>query len=157
MRFLIEKSKYVIVIGVLAALLAALMTFVWGAFKTVMMAGHLYQAMAGTAHGIRVELIALMDVFLIATALYIFAVGLYSLFIGEVTLPTWFQCTNLHDLKVVLSRVIILVMAVTFLEHLVSWQSAAETLMFSGAIAIIMAVLIVYGRPTNEEKKDDAS
>jgi len=97
------------------------------------------------------DLIAVMDIFLIATALYIFAVGLYALFIGKVDLPQWFECGSLHDLKVALSRVIILVMAVTFLEHLVDWKNASETLMFAAAIAIIMLSLIAYGRLTGQK------
>lgn len=155
MRFLVSKSKYLVVIGVFSSLLAALMTVVWGAYKTVMMVPHFYEVGFGSAKEIRVELIGVMDVFLIATALYIFAVGLYALFIGDVELPKWFQCANLHDLKVVLSRVIILVMAVTFLEHLVVWESGHETLMFAVAIAVIMAALIAYGRMTDDKKQAD--
>jgi uncharacterized membrane protein YqhA len=50
--------------------------------------------------------------------------------------------------------VIILVMAVTFLEHLVDWKSASETLMFAAAIAIIMVSLIAYGRWTGQNDRD---
>ena len=82
-------------------------------------------AIGGEEHGIGVELIAVMDTFLIATALYIFAVGLYELFIADLELPEWLNIHNMHDLKAKLSGVIILVMAVTFLEHLVHWEDAA--------------------------------
>jgi uncharacterized membrane protein YqhA len=139
-----------VLLGVLASLAASLLAFLWGAYKTAMVIPHIYESVFGETQIIRVELIAIMDVFLIATALYIFAVGLYSLFIGKVELPSWFECGNLHDLKVALSRVIILVMAVTFLEHLVDWKSASETLMFAAAIAIIMVSLIAYGRWTGQ-------
>ena len=138
-------------VGVLASLAASLLAFAWGAYKTAMVVQHIYESAFSQAHGVRVELIALMDIFLIATALYIFAVGLYALFIGKVDLPPWFECGSLHDLKVTLSRVIILVMAVTFLEHLVDWKSASETLMFAAAIAIIMLSLIAYGRLTGQK------
>ena len=156
MRFLVSKSKYLVLIGVLSSLVATLMTFAWGAYKTVMVGPRLYEGVVGEAHGVRVELIAIMDVFLIGTAFYIFSVGLYVLFIGKIELPKWFKCGSLHDLKVVLSQVIFLVMAVTFLEHLVDWKSASETLMFAAAVAVIMAALIAYGRfseasPENKE------
>jgi hypothetical protein len=41
------------------------------------------------------------------------------------------------------------------LEHLVSWKSASETLMFAGAIAVVMAALIAYGRLARERKPTD--
>jgi len=146
MESVISKSRYLVLVGVFASLVASLLTFVWGAYKTAMVVLHIYESVAGQGHAIRVELIAIMDIFLIATVLQIFAVGLYVLFIGKAELPPWFECDNFHDLKVVLSRVIILVMAVTFLEHLVDWQSASETLMFGAAIAVVMAALLAYGR-----------
>lgn len=63
--------------------------------------------------------IELMDKFLIAVGLYIFAVGLYELFVGELDLPDWLEVKDLHDIKTRLSHVLLLVMAVAFLEHLV--------------------------------------
>ncbi len=57
----------------------------------------------------------------------------------------WLIFHNLHDLKVKLSGVIILVMAVTFLEHLVEWKDAQATLFFGVAIAIVSASLIAFG------------
>lgn len=146
MKYLVSNSRYLVLIGVFASLATAVLAFVWGAYKTVMMAYHMYEAMAGDAPIVRVELIAIMDVFLIATALYIFGVGLYVLFIGKLELPGCLAIDSLHDLKIILSRVVLMVMAVTFLEHLVSWKSASETLMFAGAITIVMAALIAYGR-----------
>jgi len=68
----------------------------------------------GKAPFVAIELIELMDIFLIATVLFIFALGMYELFIDSVNLPEWLIIRNLHDLKVKLSSVIILVMSITF-------------------------------------------
>ena len=155
MKYLVSNSRYLVLIGVFASLVTAVLAFVWGAYKTVMMAVHMYEAMAGDAQVVRVELIAIMDVFLIATALYIFGVGLYLLFIGKVDLPGCLAIDSLHDLKIILSRVVLMVMAVTFLEHLVSWKSGSETLMLAGAIAVVMAALIAYGWLAQERKQTD--
>jgi uncharacterized membrane protein YqhA len=145
MNKLLSNSRYLVLIAVSASLIAAVMAFIWGGYKTLTVLGHLMGAFGGEAQGIGVELIAVMDTFLIATALYIFAVGLYELFIADLELPEWLTIHNLHDLKAKLSGVIILVMAVTFLEHLVHWEDAAGTLMFAGGIAIITAALIAFG------------
>jgi uncharacterized membrane protein YqhA len=64
-----------VLVGVLASLAASLLAFAWGACKTAMVVPHIYESVFGQAQLIRVELIAIMDIFLIAVALYMFAVG----------------------------------------------------------------------------------
>src|SRR3989304_3054827 len=136
MNKLLSNSRYLILIAVFASLITSVMAFLWGAYKTFTVLSHLIHAIGGGAHGIGGELIAVMDTFFIATALYIFAVGLYELFIADLELPEWLNIHNMHDLKAKLSGVIILVMAVTFLEHLVHWQDAAGNPMFGRGRAI---------------------
>ena len=86
-----------------------------------------------------------MDSFLIATALLIFAIGLYELFIEDVAMPKWLAVHSLHDLKAKLASVIVLVLAVNFLSHLVEWRDARETLEFGLAVAVVSAALIAFG------------
>jgi uncharacterized membrane protein YqhA len=110
-------------------------------------------AVGGEAHKIRVEAIAIMDVFLIATALLIFAIGLFELFVGKLDLPKWLAINKLEDLNVKLRGVVIFVMVVTFLEKLVLWEDPQGTLLFGIAIAIISAVLVfagMYGKEDNQ-------
>ncbi len=144
MKQLLSQSRYLILIAVASTMIAALAAFIWGAYKTVIAVIHIASSFGSEAHGIGVELISIMDTFLIATALYIFAVGLYELFIGKLELPEWLVIHNLHDLKAKLSGVIILVMAVTFLEHLTQWRDAQATLMFGVAIGVAAAALIGF-------------
>ena len=40
--------------------------------------------------------------------------------------------------------VIIVIMAVTFLEHFITWQQPAETLMFGAALALVVASLVLF-------------
>ena len=96
----------------------------------------------GQGASIADDLIELVDAFLIAVALFIFAASLYELFIGKLNLPDWMLAHNLYELKSKLSGVIVLVMAVKFLEQVIVWQNAYETLLFGLAIGIVSAVLI---------------
>lgn len=145
MKKLLSNSRYLVLIAVVALLISALAAFLWGAYKTFEIIVHAAGSFGEENHTIGVELISLMDTFMIATALYIFAVGLYELFVAELDLPEWLAVHNLHDLKAKLSGVIILVMAVNFLEHLVHWKDASATLMFGVAIAVVTASLIAFG------------
>lgn len=142
---LLEKSKYLGVIGVLSLLLASLTAFLWGAAKTV----RAILSIAGS-YGqdpyIAVSLIELVDSFLIATALFVFAVSMYEMFIADIALPEWMLAKNLPQLKDKLGGVIILVMVVTFLEHLVEWKAPYESMLFAIAVGVVSAALIALSR-----------
>ncbi len=146
MNSILSKSRYLVLVAVVSSLIASAVTFLWGTYKTILVSKHLVLAMGGEAHKIRVEAISIMDIFLIAVALLIFALGLFELFIGKLDLPGWFAVSDLDDLKDRLRAVIIFVMIVTFLEHLVLWQDPQSILMFAGAIAIIIVALVVTVR-----------
>ena len=144
MKKIIEKSKNLFLIAVASTLLASVVGFLWGLTKTFTVIINLIQSY-GKDPFASIELIELMDIFLIATILFIFALGMYELFIGSVNLPEWLIIRNLHDLKVKLSSVIILVMCITFLKHLVEWQDPQGTLFFGLAIAVVTVSLIAFG------------
>lgn len=140
---ILENSKKLILIAVISSLTASFAAFIWGGFKTLVVIYNLF-----ISHGkdpqAAIALIELMDTFLIATALFIFSVGMYELFIRDINLPEWLVIHNLHDLKAKLGSVIILVMAVTFLKHLVEWKDP-QIVLFNGiAIALISASLIAF-------------
>ena len=147
---MVEGSRYLVVIGVISSLIASLAVFVWGLVKTgVVVLGLLRTGGADPLTVVR--LIELMDKFLIAVGLYIFAVGLYELFIGDLDLPDWLVIHDLHDIKSRLSQILILFMAVTFLEHLVEWKEPLATLYFAMAITLVMGALIAFNRVVGKE------
>ncbi len=142
MEKILEKSKNLILVAV-SLLVASVVAFLWGAVKTITIILNLVISY-GKESLVAISLIELMDTFLIATALFIFAVGMYELFIKDINLPEWLVIHNLHDLKAKLGSVIILVMAVTFLKHLVEWKDPQGTLFYGIAIAIVSASLIAF-------------
>jgi uncharacterized membrane protein YqhA len=143
MNKFLSSTRYIIILGVLALLVAALTAFGWGVVRTVE-AVALVITSAARDPGITIALIEVVDAFLIATAILIFALGLYELFIANLSLPDWIQIHNLHDLKAKLGGVLVLVMAVKFLEKMAEWKNAQETFFFALAIAVISATLIAF-------------
>ena len=138
---LLEKTRYLGIVGIVSLLLASVAAFGWGAVKTVNVI-----IVIATSYGqdpdIADSLIELVDNFLIATALFVFGVSMYELFINKLALPDWMLAQNLHELKDKLGGVIILVMAVKFLEHLVEWKDPYDSLLFAIAVAVVSAALI---------------
>jgi uncharacterized membrane protein YqhA len=143
MARILEKSRYLILLAVGASLVASAVAFLWGAWKTIQVILEIVTS-AGKGAAATVALIELMDKFLIAAGLYIFAVGMYELFIGELEMPAWLKVHNLHEVKSRLSSIIILVMAIVFLEHLVLWQDPQAMLYYGIAVAIVTAALIAF-------------
>ena len=143
MKKFLASTRYLAVIGVVALLLAALAAFGWGVVLTVD-AVILIAASLGHAAGITIALVEIVDAFLIATTLLLFSLGIYELVVGDLPLPDWMQIHNLHDLKSKLGGLLVLVMAVKFLEKLAEWKNGQETLFFALAIGVIAAVLIAF-------------
>lgn len=142
LKSILENGRYLILIGVVTSLAASAAAFVWGAYKAVVLLVNLIgtpsDAQAATGF------IALMDKFLIAAGLYIFAVGMYELFVADLDLPAWLVTHNLHQIKSRLSSIVILLLAMIFLEHVIEWKDAQEILLNGIGIAVMIAVLIAF-------------
>ena len=144
MKQIVEKSRYLALIGVIGLLVAAVAAFGWGFYKTGLL---VYEVTVGTSDStiVIVELIKIVDFFLIATTMLIFSASLYELFIAEVNVPDWMIAHNLHELKAKLSSMIVLVLAVKFLEEVFLAEDAYDLMLTGIAIAVISGVLIAFG------------
>ncbi len=139
MSRLVAGTRYLALVGVFFGLIAALAAFAWGGVKTVQLVlklGH------GELDGMAVGLVQVMDGFLIAAGLLIFALGMYELFVGDIELPGWLVIKDLDALKGKLAGVIVMVMAVTFLERLENLESARGLLESGVSVALVSAVLV---------------
>jgi uncharacterized membrane protein YqhA len=154
MKTLLEKSLYLALMAVLALLAASVAAFLIGVIEVVNVLIKFISAPTESS-GLVIYFIQVMDTFLIATALLIFAVALYELFVGDLELPNWLVIHSFDGLKTKLSGVVILVLAVTFTKNLVEWQSATDTLFFGLAIAVVVMALVVYNRTTKSTDKSN--
>ncbi|HEX8954580.1 MAG TPA: YqhA family protein [Polyangia bacterium] len=139
MNRVVASARYLALIGVAFGLVAALAAFGWGGYKTIAL---VLKLLRGDVDGMAVGLVQVMDGFLIAAGLLIFALGLYELFIGEMALPAWLVVRDLDALKGKLAGVIVMVMAVTFLERLENLESARGLLEAGVSVALVSAVLV---------------
>jgi uncharacterized membrane protein YqhA len=144
MKIILERSRYLAIIGVLCLLLASLAAFAWGALKTYNVLILIVSSL-GTDKAIAIKLIEIVDAFLVATAILIVTVSLYELFIGEINVPEWMLAHSLYELKGKLSSMIVLVMAVKFLEMFMEAKDANELLLRAAAVTLVSAMLIAFG------------
>ncbi len=146
MKNVLQSGKWLVMLAVISSLVASAVTFIWGmAHLASKVKGFVADLMGGhPAEFTGVEMIAVVDTFLLGTVLYIFAVGLYELFFGELDVPAWLVINHIDDLKDKLIGVIFLIMVVTFLKHLVKWEHSQDTLFFALAIAAISLGFLAY-------------
>ncbi len=143
LRFL-ASSRYLIFVAVLCTLVGATTLLVYGAGETISLVGQLFDP-AGErlkAKALILAFIELTDLFLLATVLYVIAIGLFELFVDDrLDLPNWLEIHDLNDLKEKLIGVLIVVMAVLFLGQVVTWDGTRNLLPYGAAIALVIAAL----------------
>jgi len=145
MKKLFEKSIYLIIIPALVLLVTSVFALLWGTVKAIKVWSLMISSF-GQDTAISLGMIQLVDAFLIAVILFIFAVSVYELFIGDLALPSWMAVRNLDELKVKLGSVIVLVMAVRFVEHLFEEHATPlDVVYYAIATALVAAALIAFG------------
>ena len=144
MKWLLERSRHLVVVAVLCCLVAALFAFAWGAVKTWKVAALVLQDPANEQ--VPVGFIELMDAFFIAVALLIFAIAVYELFVADVDVPKWLTVTSLHAFKVRLMSVVVLVMAIKFLELFMQGGDSMALMQRGIAVAVVSGALIGFSR-----------
>jgi uncharacterized membrane protein YqhA len=139
---LIGNLRYVVIVAVVGIALQAIATFGWAVWITGDFVYDLLSSSAWRQDDTIVELLQVLDLYLIGTVLIITAVGLYELFIGDVHLPEWLVIRNLSDLKTKIVEVIVLVIGIKFVEKLVTVKDPIDVLWYGLGSAAVMAVLI---------------
>ena len=92
-----------------------------------------------------IELVEFTDMYLLAVALYIVALGLVTLFITDrIPLPAWLSFHDFDDLKERLVSVIIVMLGVFFLGEVLKGASGLDLIWLAASIALIIGALTVF-------------
>ena len=124
-----------VVFAVLGLLAAALTTFAWGVYGVYDFARTLLK---GDETVGLVKVLSMIDTFLLATVILVFALGLWELFVGDLDLPEWLEIHTLDDLKGKLADVIVLVVAIKALEKLTTAKKPIDALLYAAASGLIV-------------------
>ncbi|MGI9005014.1 MAG: YqhA family protein, partial [Streptosporangiaceae bacterium] len=90
-----------------------------------------------------------MDTFLVGATLMVSAFGFYELFIvrapgNQYRLPRWLRMHDLEDLKARVVSMLVLVVAITFVDRTVESHDEQEVLFLGLGISIIIVALTVF-------------
>lgn len=144
---LIGRSRLVVMVAVVAVLAAAFSFFLLGA---VLAAQGIIDAWRGAIVGhidsteLTLQFLQIVTVMLKAVFFYLVGVGLYSLFISPLNLTVALGVKTLSDLEAKIISVVIVIMAVSFMEHYIESRGDMAVLLSSGALALAVIALVAF-------------
>lgn len=149
------SSRYVVLLAVVTSLLVSLSMFYLATVDAYVMASHLgeylssdltYEARAHLRSSTIAHVVEVIDGYLLAAVLLIFALGLYELFISKIDQAEKSEAasqvlliTSLDDLKSRLAKVVLMILIVKFFEHVLAteYDSPLDLLYLASGIMLI--------------------
>lgn len=166
--------RLVIILGVVGLLLSASVMFIVGALETLhlvsdfvktMVANHGHFVTAPTSglltyNDVIMQVITVVDDFLVGIVLLIFGLGSYDLFISRIDpaltqsdiRPDWLIFTSLDELKAVLGKVVLMILTINFLRFSIELRVSEplHLLYLGGGIALVsLALKFSHGKDIN--------
>jgi uncharacterized membrane protein YqhA len=142
-RRILASSRYIMIVPVVGTFLGSLALILYEAVVLFTTGVEAVQQRSFTTKSVKifaVGIVEAVDVFLIAIAVYIISIGLYSLFVDDkLPLPKWLEVSNLEDLKGNLVSV--------------AWDGTREIAPFGIALALVIAALTFFLMKNNVRRK----
>jgi uncharacterized membrane protein YqhA len=155
---LIGKTRFIVLLAVISVILVSASLFIIGAGLAVQgIVGAAKSALNGqlAATSVTVDLLEVVSVMLKAVVFYLIGVGFYSLFIAPLNLTAALGIRSFNDLEIKVVSVVVVIMAVTYLEHFIRWDQAVETLLYGVSLGIVVGALVFFQKHSHSEARED--
>ena len=153
MQALLNQARYLVLIAVAGLTVLSVATFAWAIAKTVKLFGALLDG-GWRGDVALVDLLGVIEMYLLAIVQRIGAIGLYELFVGDLDVPNWLEVTSLDDLKKSIVDVLVVFLGVKGIEGLVEAERPLDALMLVGATAALIVALSLFRMVTARAKVD---
>jgi len=161
MARVLGTSRFLIILAVVGSFIASAVLMVYGLVRSIGLVGSLldgHETEEVAARDLILDALAVVDIFLLGTVLYIISAGLYQLFVdADLKLPPWLVIRTIEDLKQRLAGVIVVGMIVAFLGFLVDWKGGTDIIAPGLAIAAIVIAIALYFRLAPETASREES
>jgi uncharacterized membrane protein YqhA len=146
LAFIIGSTRYVMIVAVAGIFLGSTALLISGTFDIIRA---VWEIIAGVvpyeSTELRITLIEAVDTVLVATVLYMIAIGLYQLFVAPtLVLPAWLQTRGLNDLEKRLAGMVVTVLGVIFVTVALESHGNKDILGFGLAIASVIAAISLF-------------
>jgi len=156
----IWNSRFIVILAVVFGLVGAVILFIVASLDIWHVATHTFHVITTGAHpetfheDIVAGIIGAVDLYLIAVVMFIFAFGLYELFISDIDQAEGKNGSKLlaiHDLdqlKDKIAKVIVMVLVVNFFQRVLHthFTTPLEMLYFAGSITALAVGLYFLGK-----------
>lgn len=143
MNKILASSRFLVVIAVVGLLVTGIATFGSAGAKSVEFVGNVFDG-DWRKDALVLDLLKVIDTYLLAVVQLIVVIGLYELFIGELEVPEWLRVDSLDDLKKAIIDVLVVFIAVKGIEGLLSKGDPLDVLAYVGAVSLLILVLTAF-------------
>lgn len=143
MKRALEAARYLVLIAVVGLLVTTVTTFGAAGAKSVEFVGNVFDGQ-WRKDALILDLLKVIDTYLLAVVQFIVVIGLYELFIGELAVPAWLKVDSLDELKKAIIDVLVVFIAVKGIEGLLSKGDPLDVLTYVGAVGILIVVLTAF-------------
>ncbi|HET9110500.1 MAG TPA: YqhA family protein [Ktedonobacterales bacterium] len=142
----LAKGSYLVLLGIIASLALSVVLFLVSIGRSALVIEEALAAVtsAKAAKLLVVDCVEMVDLILLAVALYITGLGLFELFIAPTPMPAWLLITSLDDLKSRLINIVVVALAVTFFGQVVTWDGQTNLLALGVGIGAVVLALSVF-------------
>lgn len=144
-------ARVLVIVPAVVLVLAAVGAFVYGTAVFVDSVRQIAEHPLPVGSNIG-RFLLVIDLFLVGATLLIAAIGLYELFVGRLEggglsrLPAWLQMDDLNELKARVIAMVVLVVAVSFVETVVDVANARRVLETGVGIGAVIVALTAFLR-----------
>ncbi len=150
----IWRSRFVVILAVIFGLIGAIILFLVASYDIASVAGYTYQGLFAHPHpenfheNIVASIIGAVDLYLIAVVMFIFAFGLYELFISHIDEAEAhgqiLAISSLDQLKDKIAKVIVMVLVVNFFQRVLHTNFTTPLEMLYFALSITALAVGLY-------------
>jgi uncharacterized membrane protein YqhA len=150
----IWRSRFIVILAVIFGLVGAIILFIVASYDIASIAGYAYHGLFAHPHpdkfheNIVAAIIGAVDLYLIAVVMFIFAFGIYELFISHIDEAEGhtqiLAISSLDQLKDKIAKVIVMVLVVNFFQRVLHTNFATPLEMLYFALSIMSLAVGLY-------------
>ena len=150
----IWRSRFIVILAVVFGLLGAIILFIVASYDIASIAGYAYHGLFAHPHpenfheNIVAAIIGAVDLYLIAVVMFIFAFGIYELFISHIDEAEGhgkiLAISSLDQLKDKIAKVIVMVLVVNFFQRVLHTEFTTPLEMLYFALSIMSLAVGLY-------------
>jgi uncharacterized membrane protein YqhA len=155
----IWRSRFVVILAVVFGLIGAIILFVVASYDIAMITSYAYHGLFAHPHpedfheNIVASIIGAVDLYLIAVVMFIFAFGIYELFISHIDEAEGqhgqiLEIHSLDQLKDKIAKVIVMVLVVNFFQRVLhtDFKTPQEMMYFAFSITALAGGLYLLSK-----------